>query len=75
MAHAQAAPPPTYLHAIPSIYASHGDVPLVLGNMDLNRTIQAGAPIDPQNLLHAKLVAKGLRAMHGEFLLLLFEYF
>lgn len=75
MAHLQAAPPPTYLHAIPSVYASHIDVPLVLGNLDLNRAIQAGVPIDPQDLSHAKLVAKGLRAMHGECLLLLLEYF
>lgn len=63
---AQAAPP-TYLHNIPSIHASNPAVPAVLGNLDLNRGVQTGLPVDPQNLANAKSVAKGLRVIHGEF--------
>ena len=61
-------PPPTYLNNIPSIHESTGGVPAVLGNLDLNRGIQAGAAIDRQNLTHAKSVAKALRAVHGDVL-------
>jgi hypothetical protein len=59
----------TYLYDISSVHESNGGVPAVLGNLDLNRAIQAGAPIDRQNLAHAKSVAKGLRAMHGGLVL------
>lgn len=61
---AQAAPR-TYLHNIPSIHVSNPAIPAILGNLDLNRGIQTGLPVDPQNLVNAKSVAKGLRAIHG----------
>ena len=73
MANAQAAPPPTYLHDIPSIHATNPGIPAVLGNLDLNCAIQTGHAIDPQNIVNATSVAKGLRATHGEFQLWL-EY-
>jgi len=65
---AQVAPPLTYLHHIPSVHECNGGVPAVLGVLDLNRSAQAGAPIDPQNLAHAKTVAKTLRTIHGEII-------
>jgi hypothetical protein len=65
----QPAPPPNYLNDIPSVHSSNGGVPAVLGNLDLNRSIQAGVPLDSENLVQAKLVAKGLRVMNGEFFL------
>lgn len=63
--------PPTYLYNIPSVQASNAGLPGVLGNLDLNRNIQAGAPVDRQNLANAKSVAKGLRVIHGKFLRLI----
>jgi hypothetical protein len=59
--------PPTYLHNIPSIHASNPTIPALLGNLDLNLGVQIGLPVDPQNLENAKLVAKGLRKIHGKF--------
>jgi len=60
---AQAAPG-TYLHDIPSIHATNPTIPAILGNMDMNRGIQAGLPVDPQNLVNAKSVAKALPFIH-----------
>jgi hypothetical protein len=57
----------TYLHEIPSIHASNPTLPKILGNLDLNRSVQTGLPVDPENLVNAKAVAKGLRVIHGEF--------
>jgi len=68
-------PPPTYFNNIPSLHESMAGVPAVLGNLDLNRGIQAGAAIDRDNLLQAKCVAKSLRTMHGNFFSRLFECF
>jgi hypothetical protein len=65
----------TYIHNIPSIHASNEGVPAVLGALDLNRSAQGGAPIEPQNLSHAKTVAKALRALHGEVQTQFLEYF
>ncbi|EDR11301.1 uncharacterized protein LACBIDRAFT_315988 [Laccaria bicolor S238N-H82] len=61
---AQVAPPLTYLYHIPSVHESNGGVPAILETLDLNRSAQAGAPIDPQNLSHAKTVAKALKTVH-----------
>ena len=64
---AQAHPAPkAYVHKIASIHETLQNVPDALGAFDLNRTIQAGMPINPDDLVHAKSVAQGLRAMHSE---------
>lgn len=60
----EVAPPLTYLYHIPSVHESNGGVPAILETLDLNRSAQAGAPIDPQNLSHAKTVAKALKTVH-----------
>ena len=61
-------PPPTYFNNIPSLHESTAGVPAVLGNLDLNRGIQAGTAINRDNLVQAKSIAKSLRTMHGDFL-------
>ncbi|KAF8163394.1 hypothetical protein B0H34DRAFT_856891 [Crassisporium funariophilum] len=64
MAHHQPAPRPNYVHDIPSVRAVNPGLPDVLGNLDLDRCIRAGTPLEPLNLSQAKLVAKGLQAAH-----------
>ncbi|KAF8163405.1 hypothetical protein B0H34DRAFT_856899 [Crassisporium funariophilum] len=64
MAHHQPAPQPNYAHDIPSVRAVNPGLPAALGNLDLNRGIRAGTPLEPLNLSQAKLVAKGLQAAH-----------
>lgn len=61
------AQPPAYMYNIPSIHESNGGMSAILVNLDLNRAIQAGDPIQPQNLIHAKSIAKKLKAIHGDF--------
>jgi hypothetical protein len=68
-------PPPTYFNNIPSLHDSMAGVPAILGNLDLNCGIQAGAAISRDNLVQAKSVAKSLRTMHGNYFLRLFECF
>ncbi|KAF8868333.1 hypothetical protein CPB85DRAFT_1448446 [Mucidula mucida] len=52
----------SYLHDIPSIRDIHPTLPAVLGSIDLNRHHDAGDNIAPNDIRHAKAVAKALRA-------------
>ncbi len=55
----------SYLHNIPSIQEIHPTLPAVLGSIDLNRHHDEGDNIAPNNIRHAKAVAKALRAIQG----------
>ncbi|KIM44122.1 hypothetical protein M413DRAFT_25591 [Hebeloma cylindrosporum] len=50
------AAPQTHMHDIPSIHASNPTVPATLGNLNLDRGVQAGDPILFGDLHHAKSV-------------------
>ncbi|TDL25152.1 hypothetical protein BD410DRAFT_784980 [Rickenella mellea] len=52
------------MHDIPSLHAvTQGAVPAQIANVDLNRHIAAGNAIDPNNLEHARIVARFLRTL------------
>ena len=57
---------PTYPHDIPSLSQTIPALPAVLGNLDLNRPIVAGTPIDPAHLTDAKIVVRRLKARRGK---------
>jgi hypothetical protein len=56
---------PTYAHAIPSLSETIPTLP-ALGDLDINRTIVADAPVDRSNLTNARVVAKKLKATLGK---------
>jgi hypothetical protein len=56
-----------YMHDIQSIRDVHPNLPVVLGNVDLNHRIQANTPIDRAELVHAQAVAKILKGIKGGF--------
>jgi hypothetical protein len=56
---------PTYPHDIQSIRDVHPNLPVILGNLDLNRRIQANTPVDRAGLVHAQEVAKILKEIKG----------
>jgi len=60
------AAPPRYAYAIPSLSETVPNLP-PLGNLDVNRAIFPGTPIDRANLAQAKAVVKGLQAAHGRY--------
>ncbi|KAF9038841.1 hypothetical protein BDZ89DRAFT_982253 [Hymenopellis radicata] len=53
----------SYLHDIPSIQEIHPTLPAVLGSIDLNRRQDEGDNIAPNDVRHAKAVAKALCAI------------
>jgi hypothetical protein len=61
-------PQQQYLNDIPSLHQTFPDLPNVLGGIDLNIAIQAGAPINPEFRRNAKSVTAIVKDMHGEFL-------
>jgi hypothetical protein len=59
------APGPKYAHAIPSLFETIPTLP-VLGDLDVNRRIQANTLLDPANLTNARLVAKKMKSAFGK---------
>ncbi len=57
----------TYRFDIQSIHEANPGLPPTLGNLDVNRRICAGDPIDPEHRRHAWAVFNVLKAMHSEF--------
>jgi hypothetical protein len=66
-------PQQQYLNDIPSLHQTFPDLPNVLGGIDLNIAIQAGAPINPEFRRNAKSVTAIVKDMHGEFLSYIFS--
>jgi hypothetical protein len=58
--------PPTFLHNIPSIHEKHQEIPAVFENLDLNRGIAAGDPLDYDLVSHSKAVAMALKGYRSE---------
>jgi len=50
-----------FVYDIPSIHQKNPAIPAALGNLDLNRSIAAGDPLDYQQVIHAKAVAAVLQ--------------
>ncbi len=59
--------PAVFIHDIPSIHEQNPGMPQVLGNIDLNRSIRVGDPLDYEHVTNARSTAKALKVMHGEF--------
>lgn len=57
---------PTYPHSIATIHQKYNNVPAVLGTINLNRHIQEGAELDPEDLKDAQSTATTLRDLLGE---------
>lgn len=57
---------PSFLHNIPSIHQKHPAIPAVLANLDLNRGVVAGDPLDYEEVTHANAVVTALKAYKGE---------
>lgn len=56
----------TYFHNIATVHAKHPSLPAILGNLDLDRAINAGDPLSQQNLDHARFVALALKGLCGK---------
>jgi hypothetical protein len=56
----------TYLHDIASVQSKHDQLPAVLANIDLNRGVGAGDPVDRADLIHARSVALVLKGVKGD---------
>jgi hypothetical protein len=54
-----------YLHDIPSVQDVCPHLPAILGNIDINRRVQAHTPIDRAVLNHANGVAVALKGLKG----------
>ena len=58
--------PASFLHNIPSIHQKNpATIPPVLGNLDLNRHIAAGDPLDYQHVTNANALATALKGQRG----------
>lgn len=57
----------TYQYNIPSVHNRHPDMPAVLGNLDLNSSIEAGDPLDYLQVQNAKALATTLKSLRGKF--------
>ena len=58
--------PPSFLHDIPSIHQKNPAIPAVLANLDLNRGVVAGDPLNYEEVVHAKAVVTALNGYQGE---------
>jgi hypothetical protein len=56
----------TYLHDIASLRSKHEELPAVLADIDLNRGIRAGDPVDHVDLVNARSAAATLKAVRSE---------
>ena len=56
----------SFVYNIPSIHQKRPGIPAALGNLDLNRQVAAGDPLDYQKVVHAKSVAAALQGLRGE---------
>ena len=57
--------PPGYLHNIMSVQAKNPKLPLLVGQLNLDRAIHAGEPVDHDNLSYTNTVAEALRGAAG----------
>jgi hypothetical protein len=55
----------TFPFDIPSVSQKNPGLP-PLGHLDLNRTIQAGQPLEYTHVKHTKALARALKSIHGE---------
>lgn len=56
----------TYPYDISSIQTKNPDMPNVLGNINLNQTIEEGQALNRQDAREGKVTATALRALKGK---------